>query len=151
MLLDGWWFEPPLTSPTQRSFWPVTTRPPVGIRQFRGLDIIFVESLRQTNIRRKGWIYQSLAAPGNWYIKERFMLTHLAFTVVTETVIKASKWTVGGERQQGELAVRPSGHLWKMWQLRWEQLPVQICLLAKLIMSLNGHGRKSKPCNHASR
>lgn len=45
-------------------------------------------------------IHLSMAAPGNWY-HGRVYISPLAFTLAMEQIIRASKWVVGGERQQG--------------------------------------------------
>ncbi len=45
-------------------------------------------------------IHHSTAALGNWY-HGRVHISPLAFTTTIEGIIRASKWAVGGERQQG--------------------------------------------------
>lgn len=52
-------------------------------------------------------IHRSLSAPGNWY-HGRVHISPLAFTVATEEIIRASKWVVGGERQQGGIHLPPT-------------------------------------------
>lgn len=51
-------------------------------------------------------IHHSMAAPGNWY-HGRVHIFPLAFTTAMEEIIRASKWVVGGERQQGEIHLPP--------------------------------------------
>lgn len=51
-------------------------------------------------------IHRSMAAPGNWH-HGRVHIFPLAFTIAMEEIIRASKWVVGGERQQGEIHLPP--------------------------------------------
>lgn len=45
-------------------------------------------------------IYHSMTAPRNWY-HGRVHISLLAFNAAMEEIIRASKWVVGGEEQQG--------------------------------------------------
>lgn len=47
-----------------------------------------------------------MAAPGNWY-HGRVHISPPALTIAMEEIIRASKWVVGGERQQGGIHLQP--------------------------------------------
>lgn len=47
-----------------------------------------------------------MAAPGNWY-HGRVHISPLEFTIAMEEIIRAPKWVVGGERQQGGIHLPP--------------------------------------------